>query len=77
MTVPVPVDDRQREMDSLRDRIRVLEGFALDHGHERCARVIEAARALVAVTRGGILELNYLWTDLRDALDEVPEEDPR
>jgi hypothetical protein len=34
----------------------------------RLRKIEDAARAFVDVTRGGILEGNSYWTDLRDAL---------
>jgi hypothetical protein len=39
---------------------------------ERETRLLAAAQAFIAVTRGGILEDNYLWTDLRDAVAAYP-----
>ena len=39
---------------------------------EREARLVAAAQAFISVTRGGILEQNALWTDLRDALAAYP-----
>jgi hypothetical protein len=39
---------------------------------EREARLVAATQAFIAATRGGVLEQNYLWTDLRDALADYP-----
>jgi hypothetical protein len=39
---------------------------------EREARLVAAAQAFIRVTRGGILEQNAYWTDLRDALTAYP-----
>ena len=39
---------------------------------EREVRLVAAAQAFIRVTRGGILEQNAYWTDLRDALQAYP-----
>ena len=75
-TAGAPLAEAQQEVDALRAQIRMLEGFALDHGHEKCARVIEAARAWRDATPG---EITYKTADdlLIDALDALDGEGAR